>query len=241
MLRSLLVMAVFVLAPATDSPFEGSWSMVTRMGEREIPATMTLSFAEDGATGEWHSQGLEMTLSSIEIDGTAIRFDREVQVRKLSFSGTLDGDTLEGNWSGAFGELPCSGKRAGEAGEAVAEGPEDEGPGFHDRPIVEEDGKRKLWAGETDEGEVEWFDMTDSTIDPHRFQFGIGKDTIPSIDAPEFVAHDDPMLASRGVTGETPVLGVTIDGISRAYPVAVMDMHEVVNDTFGGKAFAVLW
>jgi hypothetical protein len=126
-----------------------------------------------------------------------------------------------------------AGDDAGKAG--------DEGAPFHDKPIVEEDGKRKLWAGESEEGVVEWFDMTDSTIDPRRFQYGIGKDTIPSIDAPEFVAPDDPMLASRGVTAETPVLGVTIDGISRAYPVSVMDMHEVVNDRFGDKAFAVLW
>ncbi len=114
-------------------------------------------------------------------------------------------------------------------------------PDRHERPIVERDGRRLLWAGESPDGTVEWFDMTGSTIDPHRFQFGIGKDTIPSIDDPEFVTLDDPRLAARGVTRETPVLGVAIDGIARAYPVSVMDMHEVVNDEFGGKAYAVLW
>ena len=41
-------------------------------------------------------------------------------------------------------------------------------PDRHDRPIVEEDGRRLLWAGEDAEGKVEWFDMTDSTIDPNR-------------------------------------------------------------------------
>lgn len=112
---------------------------------------------------------------------------------------------------------------------------------LHDRPIVEENGRRLLWAGEDEEGNVEWFDMTDSSIDPHRFQFGIGKDRIDSIDRPEFVAADDPLLPSRGITAETPVLGVFLNGIARAYPVKLMDAHEVVNDDFGGEAYAVLW
>ena len=43
------------------------------------------------------------------------------------------------------------------------------------------------------------------------------------------------------VPRETRVLGVEIDGIARAYPVSVMSRHEVVNDDFGGKAYAVLW
>jgi len=78
-------------------------------------------------------------------------------------------------------------------------------------------------------------------VDPRRFQYGIGKDTIPSIDAPEFVAASDPRLAARGVTPESRVLGVVVDGTARAYPIDVLDLHEVVNDTVGGKPFAVLW
>ncbi len=114
-------------------------------------------------------------------------------------------------------------------------------PDRHERPIIEENGRLLLWASEDAEGNVEWFDMTGSTIDPHRFQFGIGKDSIPSIDDPEFVAPDDPKLRSRGITLETAVLGVFLNGIARAYPVKVMDEHEIVNDDFDGEAFAVLW
>ena len=114
-------------------------------------------------------------------------------------------------------------------------------PNQHDRPIVEKNGRTLLWAGEDDHGQPEWFDMTGSPLDLRRFQFGIGKDTIASIDDPKFVSPDDPRLAARGVTGETRVLGVEIDGISRAYPVDLMSLHEVVNDEFDGKAYAVLW
>ena len=88
-------------------------------------------------------------------------------------------------------------------------------PNLHDRPIIEREGKRLLWAGEDDAGDAEWFDMTDSLIDPR--------------------------LRERRVTRETQVLGVEIDGIARAYPVEVMSMHEVVNDEFGDRAYAVLW
>ena len=114
-------------------------------------------------------------------------------------------------------------------------------PDLHDRPIVEENGRRLLWANEDEYGNVEWFDMTDSTIDPERFQFGIGKDTIASVDDPEFVSFGDPRLVERGITRETEVLGVEIDGIARAYPIGLMSLHEVVNDSFGGKPYAVLW
>jgi hypothetical protein len=112
---------------------------------------------------------------------------------------------------------------------------------LHDKPIIEQNGRRLLWAAEDAEGNVEWFDMTGSTVDPHRFQYGIGKDVIPSIDDPEFVAADDPQLRERGITLETPVLGVFLNEIARAYPVKVMDDHEVVNDDFDGEAFAILW
>jgi hypothetical protein len=114
-------------------------------------------------------------------------------------------------------------------------------PYQHDKPIVERDGRRLLWAGETEAGEPLWFDMTDSPVDPIRFQHGIGRDVIPSIDDPEFVQPTDARLLERGVHSGTPVLGVSINGIARAYPVAVLDEHEVVNDRFGEQAFAVLW
>jgi len=112
----------------------------------------------------------------------------------------------------------------------------------HSRPMKTENGRTLLWAlGEEDADDVEWFDMTGSAIDPRNFQFGIGKDTIASIDEPLFTSVDDPLIVERGITLETPVLGVYIDGVARAYAVDVMSMHEVVNDEIAGKPYAVLW
>ena len=110
-------------------------------------------------------------------------------------------------------------------------------PNQHRRPIVEREGGTWLWAGEDDD----WFEVSDSPVDPVRFQYGIGRDTIPSIDAPVHVAPGDPRLLEAGVDADTPVLGVVLEGRARAYPVHVLDRHEVVNDRFGGEAYAVLW
>jgi hypothetical protein len=232
-----LISATLSLA---DGGLIGRWEMVTDFSGRQIAATLVLTEPDEGEIeGRWISQAREMALSAIELEGETVAFDREIPGgRLLHFQGRLVEDTLEGSWSGALGEMACSGTRAA----ADAAEPEVDGiPDQHDRPIVERDGRRLLWANEDEAGEASWFDVTGATVDPEQFQHGIGKDTIDSIDAPVFVGITDERLAARGVDQETDVLGVEIDGIARAYPVWMMDRHEVVNDRFGEKAFAVLW
>ncbi len=214
--------------------------MISHLPESPIPATMTLTRQVDGSfTGEWSSRGAGVPLKNIVLTGDAIEFDRELPGggTRIHFSGTRTGDKIEGKWSGSFGEIPVEGHLLveGEVGASVEAAGTIEG-NYHKRPIVEENGRTLLWANAS-----EWFDLTNATIDPHRFQHGIGKDTIPSIDKPVFVRSDDARATEAGITLDTPVLGVVIDGEARAYPVSVMSMHEIVNDDFGGSAFAVMW
>lgn len=63
-------------------------------------------------------------------------------------------------------------------------------------------------------------------------------DAIPAIDQPEFytVAEADGEYAPDEL-----VLGVSIDGESRAYSTNLLDHHEIVNDTVGGRKIAVTW
>ncbi len=63
---------------------------------------------------------------------------------------------------------------------------------------------------------------------------GPGKDDIPSIDDPRFVAIPEADLEPR-----SPVLSLTVDGDTRAYPLGVLMWHEIVNDRVGGKPVAV--
>jgi hypothetical protein len=66
-------------------------------------------------------------------------------------------------------------------------------------------------------------------------------DRIPSIDAPAFAKRDDPEYAQVRYSGATLVIGVEVDGEARAYPISVMNGHELVNDTFGDAHLTVAW
>lgn len=59
------------------------------------------------------------------------------------------------------------------------------------------------------------------------------RDAIPSIDRPAF---------TRGsIADDARVLGIDLNGDARAYPVAILSAHEIVNDVVGGQAIAVTW
>lgn len=108
--------------------------------------------------------------------------------------------------------------------------------------VKQEQSKTLLWAkGSPENGDAEWFDVTDSPIDPHKFQYGIGKDTIPAIDDPHFLDANDPRLPEIGIFEGTPVLGYANGDDARAYPIPILNRHELVNDVVGGKPVTVGW
>ena len=108
--------------------------------------------------------------------------------------------------------------------------------------VKEVDERTKLVAkGDPASEESQWFDVTDAPIDPGEFQYGIGKDTIPAIDEPLFVAVGDPRLEAQHITDDSRVIGYAVGDDARAYPIRIMDRHELVNDTVGGKPVTVGW
>ncbi len=64
------------------------------------------------------------------------------------------------------------------------------------------------------------------------------KDAIPAIFEPEFLLGVD---GGRQLNDGELVLGVTINGDARAYGVAYLSGHEIVNDRVGGRPIAVTW
>jgi hypothetical protein len=64
---------------------------------------------------------------------------------------------------------------------------------------------------------------------------GPPKDGIPALLAPKFVAADE----ARFLKGKDQVIAVRINGDARAYPIKILNHHEVVNDTVGGVPIAV--
>ncbi len=63
-------------------------------------------------------------------------------------------------------------------------------------------------------------------------------DAIPAIDSPEFV---DEATGSEQLRPDDLVVGVEINGEARAYGVAFLSGHEIVNDTLGGRPISVTW
>ena len=125
-----------------------------------------------------------------------------------------------------------------------------------DSPKVRIEGdKTFIWAGgdkDSKSPDALWYDFTGSPIPASDLQFGIGKDRIRAIDDPLFVDPDDPRLRKLPVSpyrrNEKPktnndlmVIGYVENGIARAYPTALLDRHELVNDDFKGKPVTVGW
>lgn len=82
------------------------------------------------------------------------------------------------------------------------------------------------------------FELTDLRIPADEIrQGGPPRDGIPAIDRPRLVeAGEADFLAD-----DDRVLGVTVDGIAKAYPIRILNYHEVVNDRFGEQAVAVTY
>lgn len=125
--------------------------------------------------------------------------------------------------------------------------------GLSSSKIKREGDKTYVWAGGDKSGPgAKWYDFTGSPIPPEELQFGIGKDRIPSIDDPLFVKPDDSRLLKYGksryrkedqakTNDEINIIGYVQGGEARAYPIGLLDRHELVNDKIGGKPVVVGW
>ncbi len=61
-------------------------------------------------------------------------------------------------------------------------------------------------------------------------------DGIPPIDNPQFESIE---AASEWLQPQSPVIALELDGEARAYPLAIMTRHEIVNDEIAGQPVAV--
>lgn len=80
------------------------------------------------------------------------------------------------------------------------------------------------------------FDLSGSLVPAGEIhQGGPPKDGIPAIDKPKFIpAGEAGFLRDRD-----RVIGVFRNDIAKAYPIRILDWHEVVNDKFGDEAVLV--
>lgn len=82
------------------------------------------------------------------------------------------------------------------------------------------------------------FDLTNSLI-PSKdiLQGGPPRDGIPSIEKPKFVAGN----AANFMRPTDRVIGITVNNESRAYPISILNWHEIVNDQIQGVPVSVTY
>ena len=74
------------------------------------------------------------------------------------------------------------------------------------------------------------------SVDPRQFRQLLPKDAIRPIYDPVIVSPDKANLDSGDL-----VIGVSIAGESRAYPIGPLRFREMVNDWLGGTPILVTW
>jgi hypothetical protein len=83
------------------------------------------------------------------------------------------------------------------------------------------------------------FDVTRHVIRLDEIQAGgPPKNGIPALDHPAFVSASE---ADRSLKAQEIILGVEFSGVAKAYPVRILNWHEVVNDDVGEQPILISW
>ena len=110
-----LVLSVVILAGCAASipPAVGVWSVEMNTPLGVLPATLT--FNADGSGNMSADAFGDTALTGIVFDGNTVAFEAEIdaqgQTLVLEFSGTVDGDSVDGEFDSDFGAFSVSGSR----------------------------------------------------------------------------------------------------------------------------------
>ena len=86
--------------------------------------------------------------------------------------------------------------------------------------------------------ETNGFDVSDALIPITEIRHGgPGRDGIPAIDKPMFIAADK----AKFLSPTDRILGLHYANRTRAYPIRIMNWHEIVNDRIGGDAVLITY
>jgi hypothetical protein len=101
--------------------------------------------------------------------------------------------------------------------------------------VMEENGRRLLWAGDD---KSDHFDITNFHLDAEALRYGLGREAFAALIEPTFVSAAD---ADTWLEPSHAVLAVKIGDEVKVYPLRLLQHHEVVNDTVGGKPIFAAW
>lgn len=102
-------------------------------------------------------------------------------------------------------------------------------------PEKSQEGKRLVIPA----GRGEKFDVTRHIIPLKEIRGGgPPKDGIPALTNPKFVSMGQ---ADERLRDGDKLIGLEFNGEAKAYPIRILNWHEIVNDTVGGRPVAVTW
>ncbi|MCP4188652.1 MAG: DUF3179 domain-containing protein [Gammaproteobacteria bacterium] len=82
------------------------------------------------------------------------------------------------------------------------------------------------------------FDLSNATIPTEQILHGgPPKDGIPAISNPKLITADK----ARYIDDQDRIVGININGIAKAYPIAILNWHEIVNDKINNQHFAITY
>jgi Protein of unknown function (DUF3179) len=82
------------------------------------------------------------------------------------------------------------------------------------------------------------FDVTRHSVPLEEIRASVARDAIPALTRPESLSADQ---ADRLLKRSERVLGVALNGEAKAYPLRILNWHELVNDSLGGQPVLVSW
>jgi hypothetical protein len=115
--RAVLVVAAVVataipLALAADAPKAvGTWDIVAKTPNGEMPSVLTIKAAEGGVKAEFELDGVGRTVTDEKLDGDVLKLKVEYEGNVYDVEARITGDTLEGTWQGSGYSGTLTGRR----------------------------------------------------------------------------------------------------------------------------------
>jgi hypothetical protein len=87
-------------------------------------------------------------------------------------------------------------------------------------------------------GSSNGFDLSNSSLPPEQiYSGGPPRDGIPAISDPRLIAAGE----ADYLTPTDRVVGISLGSQARAYPIAILNWHEIVNDEIDGRRLAITY
>lgn len=171
---AMMAALVFALPAMADHHVTlGDWSMVMDFQGQDVPGTLTITEADGGGiAGKWTADGESTDLRDVKFEGGTLSFVRSVNYQgsefDITYSGTIDGDSITGAFSTPAGDLETNGTRGGATADAGLAGNwklmVDSQLGENERGLNVKDDMSAVYVAEGEEFEVEDLKLEGSDV-----------------------------------------------------------------------------